>query len=114
MGGGQNGGKGDGEDGVALHPVADTVEDARGDALLEEGDAAGLADLIAEVSAGRGAKGVRSGRGRNQLLWRAARTTIMMSVMPGTGRWTKEESTTETRKSPKRPKPKRKCNRGEV
>ncbi len=54
---GQDGGKGDGQDGVALHPIADAVEDARGDALLEEGDAAGLADLIAEVSAGCGAKG---------------------------------------------------------
>ncbi len=45
----------------------------------------------------------------SQLLWRAARTTIMMSVMPGMGRGTKEESTMETRKRPKRPKLKRKC-----
>jgi hypothetical protein len=37
----------------------------------------------------------------------------MMSVMPGTGRGTNEESTIETAKRPKRPKPKRKCRRGE-
>jgi hypothetical protein len=37
----------------------------------------------------------------------------MMSVMPGTGRGTKEESTIETAKRPKRPKPKRKCRSGE-
>ncbi len=42
---------------MVLHPVADAVEDARGDALLEEGHAAGLADLVAEVSAERGAGG---------------------------------------------------------
>ena len=47
----EDGGEGYGEDCVALHPVTDAVEDARGDAFFEEGYAAGLADLIAEVSA---------------------------------------------------------------
>ena len=42
---------------MALHPVADEVEDTRRDALLEEGDASGLADLIAEVPADCGAQG---------------------------------------------------------
>ena len=42
---------------MALHPLADAFEDARGDALFEEGHAAALADLIAEVSADRGAGG---------------------------------------------------------
>ena len=48
----------DGEDGVALHPLADAAEDARGDASFEKGDAARLADLVAEISAnGRAGSG---------------------------------------------------------
>jgi hypothetical protein len=53
----QDGGEGHGEDGVVLHPVADALEDAGRDVLFDEGHAAGLADLVAEVSAERGACG---------------------------------------------------------
>ena len=51
----KDGGQRDGEDGVAFHPEADAFEDARGDAFLEEGHTTTLADLMAEVSAERGA-----------------------------------------------------------
>ena len=47
----KDGGQGDGEDGVVLHPVADGFEDAWWDAFFEEGHASALADLMAEVSA---------------------------------------------------------------
>ena len=42
---------------MALHPVADEVEDTWRDALLEKGHASGLTDLIAEVPADCGAQG---------------------------------------------------------
>ena len=51
-----------------LHPVADAFEDARGDALFEEGHAAALADLMAEVSAECGAERWRAGRGGDVLV----------------------------------------------
>jgi len=50
-------GEGHGEDGVLLHPGADALEDAWRDVFFEEGHATGLADLVAEVAAERGACG---------------------------------------------------------
>ena len=66
--------------------------------VFEEGHAAGVADLVAEVSAERGAVVAKRIR-RNQLACCAAKTMIMMSVMPGTGRGTNDESTVDTNES---------------
>lgn len=52
---GKDGRQRDGEDSVALHPLADSFEDARGNAFLKESHAAALTDQMAEVSAERGA-----------------------------------------------------------
>ena len=49
----KDGREGDGEDGVVLHPVAHALEDACGDVPFEEGHAAALTHLVAEVSAER-------------------------------------------------------------
>ena len=56
----QDGGQRDREDGVRLHPVADGLEEARGDVFFEEGHAAGLADLVAEEAAEERAGGGRA------------------------------------------------------
>lgn len=56
-GGREDGGEGDGDEGVVLHPSGDAFEDARGHVFLEELHAAGVSDLVAEVSADRGAEG---------------------------------------------------------
>jgi len=53
----KEGGQGDREDCVALHPVAYAFEDVRIDAFFEEGHAAALADQMAQVSADRGSHG---------------------------------------------------------
>jgi hypothetical protein len=42
---------------VALHPIADELEDAWGDTFFEEGHASTLTNLIAEISADGGAGG---------------------------------------------------------
>jgi len=55
----KDGGEGDGEDGVALHPVAYALEDACGDVFFEEGHAAALTDLVAKISAECGACGCK-------------------------------------------------------
>ncbi len=86
----KDGGQRDGEDGVVLHPVADAFEDARGDALFEEGHASGLADLVAEVSAEGRAGGGEQDEEEPRCRAGAAMTMIMMSVMPGMGSGTKE------------------------
>ena len=46
----KDGGQGDGEDRVALHPFADAYKDPRGDVFFEEGHTAPLANLMTEVS----------------------------------------------------------------
>ena len=92
-----------GEAWVPLHPAADGLEDARRDVLLQEGHAAALADLVAEEAAEK-LPAVAAATSRMRLAWRAASTTIMMSVMPGMGSGTKDESTMETRKTPTMPK----------
>ena len=107
----QDGGQGYGEDGVVLHPFADAFEDAWGDTLFEEGHAAGVSYLMAEVSAEGGADGGEEDEEEHVPCW-AARTMIMMSVMPGMGSGTKEQSTMETRKTPKTPKLRTKCRKG--
>ena len=76
--------------------------------LFEEGHTARLANLIAEICADGRAKGRYDDEGEPIGERGAARTTIMMSVTPGMGSGTKDESTMETRKSPKSPKLKKK------
>ena len=58
----EQGGEGDGEDGVRLHPAADALEDAGWGAFFDKAHAAGLADLVAEITAEGGA----AGRGEEQ------------------------------------------------
>jgi hypothetical protein len=48
---GKQSGQRDGEDGVVLHPVGDAGEDGSGDVLLEEGEAAGVANGVRKEAA---------------------------------------------------------------
>jgi len=95
---------------VRLHPVADPLEDARWDVLFEEVHASGLADLVADGTAEKGAESAAPTRRKRLVCW-AARTTIMMSVMPG---WAadEEESTMETSRTPMSPKESRRWSSG--
>jgi hypothetical protein len=53
----EDGGQGDGEDGVGFHPGGDAGEDAGGDVLFEEGHASGLTGGVGEASSDGGAEG---------------------------------------------------------
>lgn len=53
----KDGGQRDGEDGVLFHPGGDAGEDALGDVLLEEGQAASLTDCVGDEAADGGAEG---------------------------------------------------------
>ena len=81
----------------------DAFEDAGRGALFDEGHAAGLADLVGEPAAERGADG-GDGDEEEGVGVAGGEEDEMISVTPGMGRGTNEESTMETRKMPTRPK----------